>query len=254
MIKAMIFAAGLGTRLAPITDSIPKALVPVGGTPMLGRVIDKLRNAGITEIVVNVHHFADKIRNYLQTNGHFGVNIVVSDETERLLDTGGALVHAWHLLRDADAVLIHNADILTDFPVAEMIAEHMDRTSDATLLVSDRSSSRLLYFNPDTHRLVGWQNTKTGATLPCDFNPSTNSPTPQPRAFGGVHLLSRSALEGLQRYALHSPEVFSIIPYYIDSCNTLNIRAYTPRMPYMWHDIGSLDKLRVANYAFSHGS
>ncbi|WP_371136652.1 sugar phosphate nucleotidyltransferase, partial [uncultured Duncaniella sp.] len=121
--KAMIFAAGLGTRLAPLTDSCPKALIEVGGKPMLRRVIERLRDAGVGEMVVNVHHHADMIRRYLEEND-FGVRVMISDESDMLLDTGGGVARASILLEGDEPVMLYNADIFTDFPIAEMVAVH----------------------------------------------------------------------------------------------------------------------------------
>ena len=141
--KAMIFAAGLGTRLRPFTLEHPKALVPVGGKPMLRRVIEKLRDSGITRMVINTHHFADQIADYLRDNDNFGCDIDISFEPE-LLDTGGGLLKARPLLDDGtdEPVLIHNADILTDFPIKEMKHCFLDNEADVTLLVDRRDTDR----------------------------------------------------------------------------------------------------------------
>ena len=125
MIKGMIFAAGLGTRLRPLTDSMPKAMVEVGGRPMLRRVIDKLVAAGVGEIVVNVHHFADQIKDYLAAEADgIGARVVVADESRQLLDTGGGLLAAAEWLDDAEAIVVHNADILSDASLDLMLAYH----------------------------------------------------------------------------------------------------------------------------------
>ena len=184
--KALIFAAGLGTRLKPITDTLPKALVPVSGQPLLWHVIEKLKRAGITDFVINVHHFADKIRDYVAASNSFGVNIAFSDETDLLRETGGGIRHAAPLLEatpllDAapllcgadsgqigEPFLVHNVDILSNLDIEQFIAKHME-TSDsapaqhalATLLVSDRKTQRYLLFDQDD-LLAGWMNIQTG--------------------------------------------------------------------------------------------
>ena len=245
-IKGMIFAAGIGSRLTPFTLTAPKALVPVAGVPMLQRVIEKFRNAGICDIVVNVHHFAEQIKTFLAENHNFGVNIQISDESNLLLDTGGALVHAYNLLADADAVLIHNADILTDFDLNNMIDEFTRNQSVAMLLTDRRQSSRRLYFGVGTRRLVGWEDTKTDRTLPQGFVPA-EVPDIEPLAFGGVHIISHRLLDALTQYT--DREVFSIIPFYADLCRELPILAYTPRHSFIWHDVGTPDKLQSATAA-----
>ncbi|MDE6174694.1 MAG: NTP transferase domain-containing protein [Duncaniella sp.] len=159
--KALIFAAGLGTRLGSITQTCPKALVEVGGEPMLKRVILKLKRAGIDDMVVNIHHHADMIRDYLSSNNNFGVNILLSDESNELLDTGGGLLKAKDLLVTDSPVLLHNADILTDFNVSEMIESHRKSEADVTLLVAQRTTSRYLLFD-DTLRMKGWTDIGTG--------------------------------------------------------------------------------------------
>ena len=161
--KAMILAAGLGTRLKPITDKIPKALVEVGGVPMLERVILTLKRQGFSYIVVNVHHFADQIIDFLRV-GDFGVEVVVSDESGSLLDTGGGIVKAAPLLfgPDSSPVLIHNVDIISNADLQALMREASDTP---TLLVSRRDSSRKLIFDKEM-RLIGWHDLKTDTFRP----------------------------------------------------------------------------------------
>lgn len=242
-IVGMIFAAGLGTRLAPFTLTAPKALVPVGGTPMLERVIKRFISAGITDIVVNVHHFADKVIDFLKVNNNFGANIMISDERSRLLDTGGGLLKALPLFGDADAVLVHNADILTDVNFTDMIETHFRQRADVSLLVSDRKSSRVLIFD-SRNLLIGWENLKTGEILPEKSREEILSGCFEQMAFGGVHIMSIKALELLPRYA--KEEVFSIIPFYVNNCKKLKIYGYVPKYDYQWFDVGSPEKLNLA--------
>ncbi|MDE5923738.1 MAG: NTP transferase domain-containing protein, partial [Muribaculaceae bacterium] len=143
--KVFIPAAGLGTRLRPFTLTNPKALVEVDGVPMLERVILRLKREGFDEMVINLHHFGDKIEEFVKSHDNFGVNIAFSDERAELLDTGGALLHARRLLGGDDRpFLIHNVDILSDAPLRELIDRHQRSEAAATLLVSDRESSRRL--------------------------------------------------------------------------------------------------------------
>ncbi len=244
----MIFAAGLGTRLAPFTSTAPKALVPVAGVPMLERVVRKFVAAGITDIVVNVHHFADKVIDFLKSHDNFGANITISDESDLLLDTGGAIVKAAPLFAGYDRVVVHNADILTDFPLYDMISGHIEAGADVSLLVADRKTTRYLYFDPSKHRLHGWCNLKTGQTLPAGFN--VDSSPWLPRAFGGVHIINTSVLTALRSFS--DNPVFSIIPFYVENSSSLFIRGYEPSAPYMWHDVGTLEKLAAAESALNN--
>lgn len=244
----MIFAAGLGTRLAPYTERHPKALVEVDGKPMLEHVIRHVLKIGINDLVVNVHHFPNQIVEFLRQNNNFGANIIISDESALLLDTGGALLHAAPLLKRYDRILIHNADILTDVSLTEMLNFHNRSEGDATLLTFPRKSSRQLYFDTHTNRLIGWRNIKTGQTLPENFSPSGQD---QELAFGGVHVISPTIIEELERYA-PAGTPFSIIPYYINACSNKKIISFKPSTPFKWFDIGSPEKLELARQKWNY--
>lgn len=243
--KAMIFAAGIGTRLKPWTLHHPKALVEVGGKPMLGRVIDRLRDAGIHEIVVNVHHFAPQIVDYLNNLNDPTLTITIADESQLLLDTGGGLLAAAPLLGTDSPILLHNADILTDFPLEEMMEAHARSGADATLLVDRRSSSRCLYFDGDG-TMRGWGNLVTGATRPEGLDTSALTPL----AFGGVHIVNPATIFPLLR-EFAPGEVFSITDFYIAVCDRASLRAYTPSAPYRWHDVGRPESLEAARAAYA---
>lgn len=245
--KAMIFAAGLGTRLRPLTDSMPKALVDVGGMPMLERVIRKLKKNGVTEIVVNVHHFPDMITDFLDQNRNFGLTIHVSDERNRLLDTGGGIAKAIGILGDDEPVLVHNVDILTDFDVNAMLCRHVKSGADATLLTSARTTSRYLLFDGE-QRMQGWCNVSTGEVQPHDIDANSFGRL----AFGGVHILSPRMLKRLREYSCKE-DVFSIVPFYIDVCREMDIRAFVPDMEYHWVDIGKPESLSLAGKYVSEG-
>lgn len=243
--KALVFAAGLGTRLKPFTLEHPKALVPVGGMPMLRRVIEKLRDAGIEEIVVNVHHFATQIVDYLNDNGNFGVNIHISDESTKLLDTGGGILRARKWLDDAP-FLVHNADILTDFPISEMISAHYASNADVTLLADRRHTSRYLLFDGE-NRMRGWENVKTSEVKPGGIDPSGLNAL----AFGGVHIISPAVFPLLEEYSEKiNSDVFSVTPFYVDECGNLDIRAFCPSGSYCWHDVGNPESLARAEAEF----
>lgn len=227
--KALIFAAGLGTRLKPFTESHPKALVPVGGEPMLGRVIRAVKEAGVGEIVVNVHHFADQIEQFLAANGNFGVEIHISDERRLLLDTGGGLLHGRHFLDGTEPILLHNADVLTDFPLSELTLR-----GEATLAVSSRQSSRQLRFD-SSGRLCGWINHNSGET-------KGQAEGGELRSFNGIHLVSPRLFSALENYG---EEVFSLMPFYVEKSPELEFYGQDISQ-YRWFDVGRPESLAAA--------
>ncbi len=246
--KAMIFAAGMGTRLKPLTDTTPKALVRVGGIPMIQHVILRLKEAGVSEIVVNIHHLGSMIVDFLHANDNFGCDIHISDESDRLLDTGGGILHARHWLDESEPFIVHNADIMTDIDLHRMYEDHLSSGADASLLVADRKTSRYLLFDT-TNRLCGWINRSTGETRPDGFlyDPAAH----KPMAFGGIHIISPSIFPTLAAYS--SDKDFSIIPYYLSECRHLKFTGYTPGFRYRWCDIGKLETLRQAEQVFANG-
>ena len=250
--KAMVFAAGLGTRLKPFTDHHPKALAEIDGQPMLGLVIDKLKSFGVSEIIVNVHHFADQIIDYLKSNNNFGITIHISDETDRLLDTGGGILTARKWLDDSERFIVHNADIFTDFDLSDMLAFADDNNTAATLLVAERSTKRYLLFDHDSHRMIGWTNVETGQIRPADAILSPD--TILKRAFGGVHVLSPEIFPALEEYAktIETKFIpkFSITDFYISYCRQLKIFGFEPAQKYNWHDIGKPESLAAATETF----
>ena len=204
--NAFIFAAGLGTRLKPLTDTMPKALVPVGGKPLLAHVIEKLKAAGCKKIVINIHHFGDMIIDYVKENNSFGIDIVFSDEREMLLETGGAIKHAVDLLGD-EPFLIHNVDILSNVDLKALIAAHSEADSAATLLVSKRNSTRALLFSPEGN-LTAWTN-KTIGEVKSPYSDIDISNLNE-FAFSGIHIFSPRLFKYFGTY----PEKFSIIDFY----------------------------------------
>lgn len=242
--KAMIFAAGLGTRLRPLTNDRPKALVEVGGVAMLERVITRLKSHGITEIVINIHHFGEKIIEFIKENNNFDITIHISDERDLLLDTGGGILKAQQWLDGNEPIIIHNADILTDFDLHKMVEQHINSNADATLLVADRKTARYFYIG-ENNRLNGWTNISTGEVKPADYIALN---TDKLRAFGGVHIVSPSIFSELQNYSTEPK--FSITPFYIDRCKDLKIMGYTPNEKYQWHDIGKIESIAIAEQEF----
>ncbi len=241
----MILAAGLGTRLKPWTEHHPKALVPVGGVPMLGRVIRRLVSEGFDDIVVNVHHFPDQIKEYLESGEFEDVEIEISDESDLLLDTGGGLVNAADkLFRDSEAALVHNVDILSTAPLRELMESHIVSGAGATLLVSGRESSRKLVFSGDMS-LEGWHGIADGSYRPEGYLPSENS---REFAFSGIYAVSRSAVDEMAgMYGKGTP--FPIMDYFLSRDRTVRIRGeYRSGLDLI--DIGKPATLSQANNMF----
>lgn len=243
--KAMIFAAGLGTRLRPLTDTRPKALVDVAGTAALDRVARNLAAAGATDIVINIHHFPELMRSHIAAMDVPGARITVSDEARLLLDTGGGVVHAAPMLRDDRPVLLHNVDIMTSLDLADFYAEAERSGADALLLTSPRSTSRYLLFDSEG-RMKGWLNRTTGQVRPEGLQ--TDGLTPL--AFGGIHVVSQRLIRELEDYGKDRPK-FSITDFYIDRCGDLDIRAWQAPADTRWHDIGRPESLRSAAEAIA---
>lgn len=237
----MVFAAGLGTRLRPETENKPKALVEVCRKPMLQHVIEHLKDAGVDFLVVNVHHFAGQIMEFLKANNNFGIEIHISDETDLLLDTGGGVVKAHDMLADNSPVILHNADILTDVDLRSLYNRHCSADDDVTLLVDEnRDSSRRLLFDSKGH-MRGWLNQHTQQTRPAGLPTDSLNKF----SFNGIHVLSQKALRHLAAYrAVGIP--FSITDFYIDLCSDLKIASYQIPTLCKWFDIGSPEKLQNA--------
>lgn len=247
--KAMIFAAGLGTRLKPITDTLPKALVPVCGEPLIKRVVTNLQAAGIGDFVVNVHHFADKIVSYLQEQGNFGARISVSDESGRLLETGGGILHARDLLLSrhpelsegspSDRFLVHNVDILSDLDIRWFIGSWRPDAL-AVLLVSSRKTQRYLLFDDDM-RLVGWTNIATGEVR--SPYPGLDPSKCRMLAFSGIHQISCGVFDAMEEEGMG--ERFPIMDFYLKVCGKYPIYGVEPASLELI-DVGKLDTLAVA--------
>ncbi|ADQ81177.1 Nucleotidyl transferase [Paludibacter propionicigenes WB4] len=233
----MIFAAGLGTRLKPLTDSIPKALVPIVGQPLLEHVILKLKTAGFDEIIVNVHHFPDQIIDFLKANNNFGIRIEVSDERDQLLDTGGGIRKAKHFFDDGQPFLVHNVDILSDVDLQELFQQHLAADSLATLVVSKRDTFRYLLFNND-QRLCGWINEKTGETKPISFDDISGF---NKLAFAGIQVLSPRVFELMETLDAKFP----IMDFYLSNAQTQVIKGFIPTDFHML-DVGKLNVLDEA--------
>jgi len=203
--KALIFAAGKGTRLKPFTDSHPKALALVNDVPLLERNIKYLQSFGVAEFVINVHHFGEQIVEFLEKNNHFGAKIDISDEKDELLETGGGLLFAQKYLENEENFLIMNADILTNLNIHELVKFHETHLPLATLAVSDRNSSRKLFFNSEMV-LKGWMNKNSGESKMAEFNIDFKE-----LAFSGIHCINSSIFDKIKRRGK-----FSIMDEYLD--------------------------------------
>jgi NDP-sugar pyrophosphorylase family protein len=212
---AMIFAAGLGTRLKPWTDHHPKALALINGKPLLQRNIEYLRGFGITNIIINVHHFADQVIDFLNAHDHLNCNITVSHEKEEPLETGGGLKKAAAFLQNANPFLVMNADILTGLNINAMLGFHRQRRPLVTLAVTGRKTSRMFLFTGND-QLCGWRNNASGQeriAVPGQEN--------IPRAFSGVHIINPAI------FALITEEgKFSLVDLYLRLCAHHTILGY----------------------------
>ena len=236
--KAMIFAAGLGTRLKPLTDEMPKALVPVCGQPLLYHVLEKLKAAGVDETIVNVHHFPDMIRQWIEHHDT-GIKVSISDERDFLRETGGGIKYAEPLLKGSGGFLVHNVDILSNLDIAWLMSQ-VHGTSLSTLVVSERKTSRYLLFNADM-RMVGWTNVTTGEVR----TPFKDLDVSKCRklAFSGIHYISDGIFDLFRKKEVS--DRFSITDFYIDVCADYPIMGVVPE-DFRMIDVGKLDTLAKA--------
>ena len=258
MKQAMILAAGLGTRLKPLTDTMPKALVPVGGRPLLDININRLAEQGYDRFVVNIHHFSQQIVDHVAQQDYAPL-VHFSDETEQLLETGGGLKKAAPLFRDDEPILIHNVDILDNVDYGWFARQHQ-ADEDAVLLVSRRRTKRYLLFDA-AMRLMGWKNIETGEvkspfpwlresefTIDDDFQviPLTSHHSPLTSklyafAFSGIHSFSPRLFPLMDRF----PDRFPIIDFYLSTCHRAHIVGLVkPDLQVL--DVGKLDSLEAA--------
>ena len=248
----MIFAAGLGTRLKPLTDTLPKALVPLAGKTLLQWQIERLKAAGITDIVVNVHHFPDMIINYLRENDNFGCCIAVSDERDRLLETGGGLRKAKELLTGIrfpessypeDPILICNVDILSNIDIPTLLRAY-NPDEMGVVVVSSRDTQRYLLFDHD-NRLRGWTNIATGEVRPSALASSPNSLIASRLAFSGMQVLNPRIFEVMEKVVAEKGEKFSLIDLYLSIAEREILRAFIPEN-YRMMDVGKINQLSEA--------
>lgn len=226
-LNGLIFAAGLGTRLRPLTNDRPKAMVELAGKPLLEHVILKMRKAGVGRIVVNVHHFAEQIEEFLDRHHYLEQDVIISDERDKLLDTGGGLLKARPLFTPGESVLIHNVDILSDLNLPDLIDYHQRHHCYATLTVRPSTPGRGLRFN-EQGILKGWENSLTGEQKIVDreFDISRNY------SFCGIHIVSPDFLQNI----IHR-DVFSIIDEYIAQAREHALQMYFYDGPFL--DLGT---------------
>lgn len=228
----MIFAAGLGTRLLPLTNNKPKALVEIKGTPLLEIVIKKLIYSGFNEIIVNVHHFADLVIDFLKSKNNFGIQIKISDEREMLLDTGGGLKNASWFFNDNKPLLVYNVDVLSDIDLQEFYNFHMQSESLATLAVRNRETSRYLLFNKESI-LCGWKNIKTDEVIISRPNEKDLIPI----AFSGIQIIDPKIFD-----LINQNGKFSIINSYLELAKNHRIICYNHDNN-IWMDLGKKENL-----------
>lgn len=234
---AFIPSAGLGTRLYPLTAHKPKALVAIGGKPLLAHTIEKLIEQGTQEIVINVHHFAEQIIDFINKR-EYAVPIYISDESDELLNTGGGLKKAMELFKKPYPILIHNVDVYSDLPLKTLIKYHTEKEALATLVVRERNTSRYLQFDKN-YQLCGWINRKTQ-----EHKIARNSLISNDYAFSGLHIVSQSILPLLVEQG-----AFSIIDSYLRLAKKHKITAFLDTKS-DWLDLGKYEQMEDAEKVF----
>ena len=265
--NALIFAAGLGTRLKPLTDTMPKAMVPINGKPLVQILIERLKAIGVTEVVINVHHFAQQIIDFVEANHGFGLDIRFSDETDMLLETGGGLKKAARLFSNDDLILVHNVDIFSDADLRRLyddasflshavaLAPTLRNVMGAMMLVSERVTQRYLLFDNDNN-LVGWTNIATAQVkspypeiMEHDGEHGYFDHNPQYRkyAFAGIQVFNPAILGYMDEWE----GKFSIIDFYLSICDRVQIKCY-PNAHLRLLDVGKLDSIAQAEQFFAN--
>lgn len=232
--KAIIFAAGLGTRLQPLTNNKPKALVLLNGKPLLYHAIEQLKTAGISEIIVNVHHFADLIIDYL-TKTDFGIPISISDERTEVLETGGGILKAKWFLNGAEPFIAFNVDIISSANLKAAIAFHQQSNALVTLIVRQRKTSRYFMFDSKM-QLCGWKNFATGESKISN----TGFEHASPWAFSGIQIISPEIFHHITETGK-----FSVVPLYLRLATNQKLMAYADTSEF-WLDLGKPGQIELA--------
>ena len=245
----MIFSAGLGTRFKPWTDTHPKALAMVNGKPLLQRNIEYLQQYGVKDVIVNVHHFAEQITTAVKVNNGWGSNIIISDEKDELLDTGGGLLKAKEFFTPGQSFITCNADILTDLDISKLISFHRQRKALISFGITERKTSRYLLFD-ENNRLCGWRNTKTGE----EKGPHLTSPkrggiqTPlKEMAYSCVVVFEYKIFRLMQEYNFSGK--FSLIDVYLALAADHPIFGYDHTGD-RFVDVGKPDSIDIAESVF----
>lgn len=239
----MILAAGLGTRLKPWTDHHPKALAVVNGKSLLQRNIEYLQQFDIKDVVVNVHHFADQIIEAIGINKGWGSNVVISDETDEVLETGGGLMKASTHLKGSEPFLLMNVDILTDLDLNEMLHVHHNVSPLATLAISERETSRYFLFDEED-RLWGWRNVKTGQEKPANLSEQEVYKQVHQKAFSGIHIIDPGIFELIERQGK-----FSMVDAYLDLVQDRLIKGFD-QSESKFIDVGKPESIEKAEKLF----
>lgn len=236
--QAMIFAAGLGTRLLHETAHKPKALVEVGGKPLLQYAIEYLTGQGVSQIVINVHHFAAQVKSFLKTRT-WPVPVLVSDESDQLLDTGGGLKKAASLFKPNEPVVVYNVDILSSLDLRKLLQAHTSTGAEITLVVRNRQTQRYLLFD-DRKRLSGWRNKRTGEELLVNHRENISE-----MAFSGIHIINPEIIQ-----AFPEQSRFPIVPVYLELSKNHPIYGYFDDSK-LWMDVGKPAELEKARNLFA---
>ncbi len=232
--KAMIFAAGLGTRLKPLTDHCPKALVKVGGSCLLERCILNLISFGVDEIVINIHYFGEQIIQFVEEK-HFDVPVLISDERQQLLDTGGGLKHAQHFFAGNEPFFVHNVDIISNINLTELYNAHQQSRAIATLAVRDRQTSRYLLVN-ENNELCGRVNLKNNQETIVQNKFTENN---KRLAFSGIQVVSPEIF----RY-MPATDVFSIVDLYLQLAEKKKVSTFQHQYGF-WMDMGKIEDIAL---------
>jgi NDP-sugar pyrophosphorylase family protein len=237
--RAMILAAGLGTRLRPFTHSIPKALIEIRGFPLLKLQIRKLSSEGFNQIIINVHHLSDQVKEYIKQNVFFNCTIVISDESKKLLNTGGGLKKAAHFFSDKKPFLVYNVDILSDINLKSLMNHHLSSHSIATLAVQERPSSRKFLFNSENH-LCGWMNDESNKEIIVKDEETKLIPY----SFSGIQIIDPAIFTNFP-----DEDVFSLVDLYLAAAKKEKITGYVHSED-NWLDIGKIESLAEAENLF----
>ena len=236
--KALILAAGLGTRLFPYTSDRPKALVELNGITLLEHAIRKVSELNVSEIIINIHHFGDQMIEFLKAKENFGKSITISDERDQLLDTGGAILKARYLLGDKEPFLVYNADVLSSIDLHGLVKYHFEKGGLATMAVRERITDRYLLFDPQM-KLSGWKNVKTG-----EIKIVRDQEALESFAFSGIQIIQPELFPKITETGK-----FSIIPMYLRLAKENNIFGFYDHSN-LWMDLGKPDQLLKAQELF----